>query len=87
MPNFIKDPQLDPYMIQIDDNNYSVVKNITVEKSGKSYQQTLAFCSNLSSAVQKIAKDATNSRDYDSIKEYVETFEKNENRIKNLLDI
>ena len=87
MPNFIKDPQLDPYMIQIDDNNYSVVKNITVEKSGKSYQQTLAFCSSLSSAVQKIAKDSTNSRDYDSIKEYIETVEENQNRIINLLDI
>ena len=45
-------------MIQIDENNYAVVKNVTAEKSGKTYQQTLAFFSNLSTAVNKIAKDS-----------------------------
>ena len=47
MPNFITDPALDPYMIQIDESNYAVVKNVTVEKSGKTYQQTLGFFSKL----------------------------------------
>lgn len=87
MPNFITDPALDPYMIQIDDNNYAVVKNITVEKSGKTYQQTLGFCSKLSSAISKIAKDSLLDRDYSSVAEYVTEFEKIEERLKNITSL
>ncbi len=84
MPNFITDPALDPYMIQIDENNYAVIKNITVEKSGKTYQQTLSFCSKLSSAVNRIAKDSLLDRDYSSVAEYVTEYEKIEERLKNI---
>lgn len=87
MPNFITDPVLDPYMIQIDENNYAVIKNITVEKSGKTYQQTLGFCSKLSSAVSRIAKDSLLDRDYSSVAEYVAEFEKIEKRIKNITSL
>ncbi len=87
MPNFITDPTLDPYMIQIDENNYAVIKNVTVEKSGKTYQQTLAFCSKLSTAVSKIAKDSLLDRDYSSVGEYVTEFEKIEERLKNITNI
>lgn len=86
MPNFITDPALDPYMIQIDENNYAVVKNIAVEKSGKTYQQTLAFCSKLSSAVSKIAQDSLLDRDYSSVAEYVQEYEKIEQRLKTITD-
>jgi hypothetical protein len=87
MPNFITDPVLDPYMIQIDENNYAVVKNVTAEKSGKTYQQTLAFCSNLSAAVNKIAKDSLLDVDYSSVREYVEKFEQIEKRIQTLVKL
>lgn len=84
MPNFITDPALDPYMIQIDENNYAVVKNITVEKTGKTYQQTIAFCSKLGAAVRRIAQDNMLDKDYSSIAEYVQEFEKIEKRLSKI---
>ena len=84
MPNFITDPSLGPYMIQIDESNYAVVKNVTVEKSGKTYQQTLGFFSKLGAAINKIAKDSLLDKDYSSVAEYVTEFEKIEERIKNI---
>ena len=87
MPNFITDPQLDPYMIQIDESNYAVVKNVTVEKSGKTYQQTLGFFSKLGSAINKIAQDSLLDKDYNSVAEYVTEFEKIEERIKNITNL
>lgn len=87
MPNFITDPALDPYMIQIDENNYAVIKNVTVKKSGKTYQQTLSFSSKLSSAISKIAKDSLLDRDYSSVFEYVKEYEKIEERLKNITKI
>ena len=87
MPNFITDPVLDPYMIQIDENNYAVVKNVTAGKSGKTYQQTLAFCSNLSAAVSKIAKDSLLDKDYSSVSEYVEQYKEIEERLKTMIKL
>ena len=84
MPNFITDPQLDPYMVQIDESNYAVVKNITVEKSGKTYQQTLGFFSKLGAAINKIAQDSLLDRDYGSVAEYVTEYERIEERLKNI---
>ncbi len=87
MPNFITDPALDPYMIQIDESNYAVVKNVTVEKSGKTYQQTLGFFSKLGTAINKIAQDSLLDKDYNSVAEYVEEFEKIEERLKNITSL
>lgn len=87
MPNFITDPALDPYMIQIDESNYAVVKNVTVEKSGKTYQQTLGFYSKLGAAIRKVAQDSLLDRDYSSVGEYVTEFEKIEERLKNITNI
>lgn len=87
MPNFITDPQLDPYMIQIDDNNYAVVKNVTAGKSGKVYPQTLGFYSSLSNALNKIAKDDVSNKDYTSVKEYVEEFRQIEQRLKTIIKL
>lgn len=87
MPNFITDPALGPYMIQIDESNYAVVKNVTVEKSGKTYQQTLGFFSKLGTAINKIAQDSLLDKDYNSVAEYVEEFEKIEERLKNITSL
>ena len=87
MPNFITDPALDPYMIQIDESNYAVVKNVTGEKSGKTYQQTLGFFSKLGTAINKIAQDSLLDKDYNSVAEYVEEFEKIEERLKNITSL
>lgn len=87
MPNFITDPQLDPYMVQIDDNNYAVVKNVTAGKSGKVYPQTLGFYSTLGAALRKIAKDDISNKDYTSIADYVKEFEQVEERLKSIVKL
>lgn len=86
MPNFITDPQLDPYMIQIDESNYAVVKNVTAD-SGKVYQQTLGFFSKLGPAIKKIAKDDLSSKDYSSLAEYVAEFNQIEERLNNIVNL
>ena len=79
---FIKDPALEPYYIQLDDYCYIAQKS-TFSEAGKEYQNTLGHYSKLSGCLEAIARDDAKSRNYDSIREFIEKFEaKNEELTK-----
>lgn len=82
---FIKDPALEPYYIQLDDHCYIAQKS-TYSESGKEYQNTLGHFGKLSGCIEAIARDDAKSRSYDSIREFVESFEQKSEELKNLLN-
>jgi len=81
---YIKDPLLTPYYIQLDDYCFGVHKAITAEESQKEYHQTIGFYKNLNSALSAIAKDEVMSKNYDSIKNFIEEYNIIINRISNI---
>jgi hypothetical protein len=81
---FIKDPALEPYYIQLDDYCYIAQKS-TFSEAGKQYQNTLGHYAKLSGCLEAIARDDAKSRNYDSIREYVERFEVKAEELKNLI--
>ena len=81
---FIKDPALTPYYIQLDDHCYIAQKS-TFSEAGKEYQNTIGHFSKLSTCIEAIARDDVKSRNYDSLKEFVERFEKKSEELKNII--
>jgi len=71
---YIKDPALEPYFIQLDDYCYAVQQVITAQESGKEYQNTLGFYSDFSSCLKAIAKNEVKKGSYESIKEFLEEY-------------
>lgn len=70
----IKDPDLEPYFIQLDDYCYAAHKTIIAQESGKEYSQALGFYKNLDTCLKAIAKDQVMARSYDSLKEYINEY-------------
>ena len=81
---FIKDPALGQYFIQIDDLNYSVFRTI-IPDSGTPYDSLVGHFSDLSRALVKIAEHKARQRSYDTIKEYIEELNTIKNELKNLV--
>ena len=79
--NFIKDPLLGEYFIQIDEYNYSVYKTITPD-SGKPYDHCVGHCNSLKSALNKIADNKMKQKSYSSIKDYIIELENINNDFK-----
>jgi hypothetical protein len=77
---FINDPSLEPYFISMDDNcmtvNIKVTPDTRYSSSGKEYVKIVGHHSNLSSALRSIAKDKANSKSYDSLKDYINEYDK-----------
>ena len=68
--NFIKDPLLGAYCVQIDEYNYTAIRTITPE-SGIQYDHTIGHYSDLGQALKKIADNMMKDRSYDSLKEFI----------------
>ena len=77
---FITDPAMEPYFISMDDNcmtvNIKVIPDARYSDSGKEYTKIVGHYSNLSAALKSIAKDKANSKSYDSLKDYIEEYNK-----------
>jgi Asp-tRNA(Asn)/Glu-tRNA(Gln) amidotransferase B subunit len=84
---YIKDPLIEPYYIQLDDYCYAVQKGITAGESGKEYQQTLGYYTSLSNALEAIARDETMSVSYDTIQEFINTYNQIMNRLSKVIKI
>lgn len=84
---YIKDPLLEPYYIQLDDYCYAVQKGIIAEESGKEYQQTLGYYTSLSNALKAIARDEAMSVSYDTIQEFINTYNQIINRLSKVIKI
>jgi len=70
---YIKDPVLEPYFIQLEENCYTVHKNITAE-SKKEYSQKIGHYKSLYVALSKIAEDTAKRKSYDSIKGFMNEY-------------
>tara|TARA_R110000851_G_C12648759_1_gene519914 strand:- start:201 stop:482 length:282 start_codon:yes stop_codon:yes gene_type:complete len=81
---FIKDPVLDPYYIQLDDYCYIAQKS-TFSEAGHEYQNTVGHYSSLGLCLEAIARDDTKSKNYNSLREFVERFEMKVTEIKNTI--
>ena len=84
---YIKDPLIEPYYIQLDDYCYAVQKGIMAEESGKEYQQTLGYYTSLSNALEAIARDEAMSVSYDTIQEFINTYNQIMNRLSKVIKI
>ena len=81
---FIKDPALGQYFIQIDDLNYSVFQKI-IPDSGIPYDSSIGHFSNLGQALERIAEHKVRQQSYDTIKGYIEELNKIKNELKNIV--
>ena len=71
---FIKDPLLGDYFIQIDEYNYSAYKTI-IPDSGTPYDSCIGHFGNIGGALKKIADNTMKGKSYDSIKQYINEYE------------
>ena len=81
---FIKDPVLGPYYVQIDDLNYSAFKTI-IPDSGTPYESCIGHFGTLGKALERIAEHKVRQQSYDTIKEYIEELNNIKNELKNLV--
>lgn len=88
---FINDPVMEPYFISMDDNcmtvNIRVTPDARYSDSGKEYTKIIGHYSNLASALKSIAKDKTNSKSYDSLKEYIDEYKLLVENLNNIVNI
>ena len=83
---FIKDPKIEPYYIQLDDYCYIAQKS-TYSEAGHEYQNTIGHYSSLGLCLEAIARDDAKSRSYDSLREFVKSFETKSNELKNIIKL
>jgi len=84
---YIKDPILEPYFIQLDDYCYAVQQVIIAQESGKEYQNTLGFYSDFGSCLKAIAKNEVKKGSYESIKEFLEEYNRIIEKLKSVTDL
>ena len=70
---FIKDPLLGDYFIQIDEYNYSVFKTIMPD-SGTPYDSCIGHFGHIGGALKKIADNTMKGKSYNSIKQYISEY-------------
>jgi hypothetical protein len=83
---FIKDPVLTPYYIQLDDHCYIAQKS-TFSESGKEYQNTIGHYRSLGSCLESIARDGAKGKSYDTLREFVERYEKKSQELINIIKL
>lgn len=83
---FITDPALEPYYIQLDDHCFIAQKRTFSEK-GNEYQNTVGHYNSLSNCLDAISRDSAKSRNYNSLKEFVDTFEQKSEELKNAINV
>ena len=83
---FITDPALEPYYIQLDDHCFIAQKRTFSEK-GNEYQNTIGHYNSLSNCLDAISRDNAKSKSYDSLKEFVDTFEQKSEELKNAINV
>lgn len=81
---FIKDPVLEPYFIQIDDLNYSAYHTIMPD-SGIPYDSCIGHFGTLGKALERIAEHQVRQQSYDTLKGYITELNKIKNELKNLV--
>lgn len=89
----ITDELLEPFFITKDEYSFSVKQNVTSDAShfrskgnSKTYEKTLYYYPTFSAAVNKIAELKSDTKDFNSLREYIENYKSISNQIKNYTD-
>jgi len=91
----IKDPLMEPYYIQKDATNFTVMKKVTPtrgfagkEAKGEEIERTVAYFTSFRNALYRISKEkfSSHSGEYNTIQEYIQEWENIKNGIGNLLN-
>jgi hypothetical protein len=91
----IKDPKMEPYFIGKDAHCYTIyvsvtpdVKYTTDNKPGKNYTKVIGHYSTFGNCLKGIARNKVNDKkNYDSIKEYIESFKAIQQELNKLIDL
>ena len=83
---FITDPILEPYYIQLDDHCFIAQKR-TFSVKGNEYQSTIGHYGKLGNCLEAIARDSAKSKNYSSLKTFVEAYESKSEKIKNIINL
>ena len=91
----IRDPKIEPFYISKDAYCYTIFKTVTPDtrytednKPGKEYAKALGHFSSFGSCLKRLAKEKLDSQqNYESIQEYIQTYKKLEESIKDLLNV
>lgn len=91
----IKDPLMEPYYIQKDATNFTVIEKVTptkgfagAEAKNKELERPIGYYTSFKNALYKISKEkfSTHSGDYNTVKEYITEWSKVKDGIDNLLN-
>lgn len=91
----ILDPLMDPFYIQKDSSNFTVMEKTTAtrgfggkEASGKESEKAVGYYTSFKNALNRVAKEKfyQNKSDYNSIKEYIEAWDKVKNGMESMLN-
>jgi hypothetical protein len=76
----LKDPIIEPYYIQMDENNYALYISL-VNDGGKESSTLIGYYPNLGSCLRRIAERKTKINDYSSLKEFMYNYNQEINKI------
>mgnify|MGYP003636500832 FL=1 len=91
----VRDPIMEPYFIQKDRYNFTVMERVTPTKGfagakakNKELERTLGYYTTFRSALFRISKEKfkTKSGDYDTVKDYINEWEQVRNGLDTLLN-
>jgi hypothetical protein len=91
----ITDPAMDPFYISKDNSNFTVIEKTTVKRgfrgavaSGKDTENVIGYYSNFRNALNAVAKQKfhTNTGEYNTIKEYIASWNEVKDGIESLLN-
>lgn len=91
----ITDPKMNPYYIGKDSHCYTVYEVVTPQakyleegSEGKDYEKPVAHFSNFGKALERVAKEKLNTKgkNYESVKEYIEEWNKIKNELSEILN-
>lgn len=74
--NYITDKLITPYKIGLDENQFTLVKDCTIESGeniGSIYSITIGYYSSFEALLIKLVRLLASDKNYDTIKEYIDT--------------
>lgn len=83
----ITDPLIEPFFIIKDSYCYALYENYESEQ-GKHYEKPIGYYTNPKILLKRLAEElCRNKEKYNSVVEWIETFEQNEQKIKQILKL
>lgn len=84
---FLRDPKLGRYQVQLDEHCFIAQKNTTSTESGNVYTNVIGHYNSLNNALKAIAMDEVKSNNYDSLEEFLTTYNSITERLENIVNL